>query len=346
MSMHDAVSIFSSASRRFHLPTTPPILGGISPPTLGQSAPPPMPMLPPNPGPPGMSALRVTVTNPTFVGLTHSTVYYTLYTEVDVLNCKQPFNPNNPSLGRVWVRDIPPPRTIAKLKSHILAREEFGPDVVVRVELFLSADDDEPLGDGTKLSSSNHDGPGARMDCPLAIVIYSRNPSQIALPTSPSPMSPSPRQYQPSPTQYQSPLQPLRHASSHAQFTPNPSQSRTHLSPPPISPSHPHLQPVIDISPLSPHAHSPSHSQSTHAPPSYAISNLTPIHSPLDPQRRSMSSATDDPTPLYLTFDVKPTNTPPYYPKMTFVFQVYEGLPEGAEMLCALSETVREGVSC
>jgi hypothetical protein len=252
-----------------------------------------------------------------------------------VLNCKQPFNPNNPSLGRVWVRDIPPPRTIAKLKSHILAREEFGPDVVMRVELFLSADDDEPLGDGTKLSSSNHDGPGARMDCPLAIVIYSRNPSQIALPTSPSPMSPSPRQYQSSPTQYQSPLQPLRHASSHAQFTPNPSQSRTHLSPPPISPSHPHLQPVIDISPLSPHAHSPSHSQSTHAPPSYAISNLTPIHSPLDPQRRSMSSATDDPTPLYLTFDVKPTNTPPYYPKMTFVFQVYEGLPEGVSQWLA-----------
>jgi hypothetical protein len=95
-------------------------------------------------------------------------VYYRIYSEDGSILSKAPAAPDDPFLGRIKARSVPPPHTVKAIK-HSIAKVE---DIKDRTStsLFLTPHSESPMGDADKVSILNHTALGSTPQEPLALV--------------------------------------------------------------------------------------------------------------------------------------------------------------------------------
>jgi hypothetical protein len=74
-------------------------------------------------------------------------VYYIVYTENGARQSKQPVNPDNPYLARIWAKQVTPPHTVASLKRCICGIEGI-PRALIRGQLFSDILSESPMNEG------------------------------------------------------------------------------------------------------------------------------------------------------------------------------------------------------
>ena len=95
-------------------------------------------------------------------------VYYRIYAEDGAIPSKTPVTPDNPFLGRIKARYVPPPHT-AKAVKFSIAKVENIKDFK-NTSLFLTPYSQSPMSDAGKVTILNHTGPGSTPEEPLALV--------------------------------------------------------------------------------------------------------------------------------------------------------------------------------
>jgi hypothetical protein len=105
---------------------------------------------------------------PVYFGCNQSSpVYYRVYTPGGDIPSKQPVDPDDPSLGRIAVDSIPPPRTVASMR-RTLSRAEKYPSPL-HAKLFVNMFSESPM-DETHDPDLAGDFPFS-LDQPLALVL-------------------------------------------------------------------------------------------------------------------------------------------------------------------------------
>ena len=103
-------------------------------------------------------------------------VYYRIYAEDGAIPSKTPIAPGDPSVGRIKVISVPPPRT-AKTVKHSIAKVE---NIIDRksTTLFLTPYSQSPMDDAEKVDGT---GPGSTPQEPLALVAKMSDSERSAL---------------------------------------------------------------------------------------------------------------------------------------------------------------------
>jgi hypothetical protein len=96
-------------------------------------------------------------------------VYYLLYADDCELPSKVAIDPEEPSLGRIRVDSVAPPRSLTSIKLCI-SRVERTP-ALVNANLFEDTSCDTPLKEGHHNTILRTDGPGSSPNEPMAIVL-------------------------------------------------------------------------------------------------------------------------------------------------------------------------------
>ena len=94
-------------------------------------------------------------------------MYYELYADNFVMPSKVAFDPEEPSLGRIWADSVAPPHSPASIKRCI-SRVERNP-ALAHADLFANVLCDTPLKEGY-ISILHTDCPGLSPNEPMAIV--------------------------------------------------------------------------------------------------------------------------------------------------------------------------------
>ena len=82
---------------------------------------------------------------------------------------KTSFNPDDPFLGRIAAKFVPPPRN-AKAVKRSIAKVEKIKDRESTTTIFHTPYSKSPMDDDDKFSSHNGTGPGCSADAPVALV--------------------------------------------------------------------------------------------------------------------------------------------------------------------------------
>lgn len=96
-----------------------------------------------------------------------TSVYYQLYAKHTLTPSST--NPDNPYVGRINIRDLGPPRSVAIVKKCILTLEKI--DVSNNATVFLKAGDSNPVTDDGLRILRAAGNPGRSADAPIAIVL-------------------------------------------------------------------------------------------------------------------------------------------------------------------------------
>ena len=124
--------------------------------------------------------------SPSFHFITVGEVYYLLYADDYEISSKVPFNPEEPSLGRISADSIPPPHSPTSIKRCI-SRVEGNP-ALVNSDLFADTTCNTPLKEGQILIFRT-DGPGLSLNEPMAIVqarVQVESPLPVEAPSIPN----------------------------------------------------------------------------------------------------------------------------------------------------------------
>jgi hypothetical protein len=106
-------------------------------------------------------------------------VYYCAYAEDGAILSKTSATPDDPFLGRVTARSVPPPHNVKSLK-RCLARFENIHDRT-STTLFLTPYSQSPMDDSGKVTILNPTGPGSTPQEPLALVVKLSDSERNAL---------------------------------------------------------------------------------------------------------------------------------------------------------------------
>ncbi|EDR04422.1 uncharacterized protein LACBIDRAFT_330547 [Laccaria bicolor S238N-H82] len=96
-------------------------------------------------------------------------VYYRLYAQDGPIKSNNAIYSDNPFIGRIIPRSVPPPRTAASLKRHLCKIEGFS--APENCTLFLSLSENVPVDGGSRLSFQADFGPGLSSSDPVALVV-------------------------------------------------------------------------------------------------------------------------------------------------------------------------------
>lgn len=96
-------------------------------------------------------------------------VYYRVYTEEGAIPSKTLATSDDPFLGRIKATSVPPPPTVASLKSCIAAFEDINHST--QTSLFLNPTSKSPMNDVSKVKILSPTGPGFLAQEPLALVV-------------------------------------------------------------------------------------------------------------------------------------------------------------------------------
>ena len=86
-------------------------------------------------------------------------VYYRIYDEDGAICSKKPVNPDNPFLGRMKAKSVPPPHNVASVKCCIANFEGIKEDTPT--SLFVTLYSKSPMGKADKVSILNRKGLGS-----------------------------------------------------------------------------------------------------------------------------------------------------------------------------------------
>jgi hypothetical protein len=106
-------------------------------------------------------------------------VYYRIYAEDGSILSKAPAAPDNPFLGRIKARSVPPPHTVKAVKHSIAKLEDI--KVLTTSDLFLTPYSDSPMGDADKVNILNRTGPGSTPQESFALVAKMSDADRNAL---------------------------------------------------------------------------------------------------------------------------------------------------------------------
>jgi hypothetical protein len=95
-------------------------------------------------------------------------VYYRIYAEDGAIPSKTSSSPDDPFLGRIKARSVPPPHTVNSLKRSIAKFENISDRT--RSRLFLTPYSQSHMDDAGKVTILDHSGPGSLPQEPLALV--------------------------------------------------------------------------------------------------------------------------------------------------------------------------------
>jgi ribosome-associated toxin RatA of RatAB toxin-antitoxin module len=98
-----------------------------------------------------------------------SPVYYRVYSTRRDIPSKQPVDPDDPSLGRINVCSIPPPRTVASMRRTISRVEKYPHFLPWHAKLFVNMSSESPMDETHSLDLAG-DFPFS-VDQPLAFVL-------------------------------------------------------------------------------------------------------------------------------------------------------------------------------
>ena len=94
-------------------------------------------------------------------------MYYQLYANDSEMHSKVAFDPEEPSLGRIRADSVAPPHSPVSIKRCISRVEET--PALAHADLYADISCDAPMQDG-HISTLRNDGPGQRLNEPMAIV--------------------------------------------------------------------------------------------------------------------------------------------------------------------------------
>ena len=106
-------------------------------------------------------------------------VYYRIYAEDGAIPSKTPAAPDDPFLGCIKARYVPPPHTVKAVK-HSIAKVENIKDRK-STSLFLTAYSQSPMDDDGEVTILNRTGPGSTPQEPLALVAKMSDSERSAL---------------------------------------------------------------------------------------------------------------------------------------------------------------------
>ena len=95
-------------------------------------------------------------------------VYYRIYAEDGSIFSKTSFNPDNPFIGRIVAKFVPPPHNAKAVKRSIAKVEKIKDRDSTTI--FLTPYSKSSMDDADKFSSHDGAGPGCSADAPVALV--------------------------------------------------------------------------------------------------------------------------------------------------------------------------------
>ena len=109
-------------------------------------------------------------------------VYYRIYAEDGAILSKTPAAPgDNPFLGRIKARSVPPPHTVQNVKRCIAKVEDIRVEDYTNTSLFLTPHSQSPMGDTDEATILNRTGLGSTPQEPLALVAKISDSERSAL---------------------------------------------------------------------------------------------------------------------------------------------------------------------
>lgn len=79
-------------------------------------------------------------------------VYYRFFGDPSALQSRQPFDPEDPTIGRVSRNKLTPPRTVGIIKRYIAQVEGFRTSQLTGI--YINPEDAEPIPDNTRLGQN------------------------------------------------------------------------------------------------------------------------------------------------------------------------------------------------
>jgi hypothetical protein len=107
-------------------------------------------------------------------------VYYRIYADDGAIPSKAPVAPDDPFLGRIIAKYVPPPRNVKAVKRSIANVENIKHRE--RTSLFLTPYSESPMDDADMFTIHNRGtGPGSKPQEPLALVAKMSDSERSAL---------------------------------------------------------------------------------------------------------------------------------------------------------------------